>query len=99
MAGAVINAGTKIGKHCIINTSSSVDHDNILEDYVHISPGAHLAGTVTIKEGTWVCAGATVINNILVEENNIIGSGSVVIKNIEEKDSTYVGVPARKIER
>ena len=34
MAGAVVNTGTKIGKHCIINTCSSVDHDNMLEDYV-----------------------------------------------------------------
>ena len=28
MANAVINAGTKIGKHCIINSSAVVEHDN-----------------------------------------------------------------------
>lgn len=42
MAGAVINPCTKIGKHCIINTCSSLDHDNIIEDYVHISPRSSL---------------------------------------------------------
>lgn len=97
MAGSIINTGTKIGKHCIINTKSSLDHDNIIENYVHISPGATLAGTVHIKEKTWICAGATIINNITIAKNNIIGAGSVVIKDINEENGTYVGVPARRV--
>ena len=97
MAGVVINPGTVIGKNCIINTCSSLDHDNLLEDYVHISPGAHLAGTVSVKEGTWICTGAIVKNNIIIGKNNIIGAGSVVIKDIIEENTTYVGVPARRI--
>lgn len=39
MAGAVVNSGSKIGKHCIINTGATVDYDSIIEDYVHISQG------------------------------------------------------------
>lgn len=97
MAGSIINTGTKIGKHCIINTKSSLDHDNMIEDYIHISPGATLAGTVHIKEKTWICAGATIINNITIAKNNIIGAGSVVIKDINEENGTYVGVPARRV--
>ncbi len=99
MAGSVINTGTKIGKHCIINTSSSIDHDNILEDYVHISPGAHLAGAVTVKNGTWICAGAIVINNITIEKNNVIGAGAVVIQNINTENGTYVGIPVYKLDK
>lgn len=97
MAGTVINPGTMIGKHCIINTCSSLDHDNILEDYVHVSPGAHLAGTVKVCEKSWICAGVTVINNITIGSNNIIGAGATVIKNIEDSNCTYVGVPVKKI--
>lgn len=97
MAGVVINPGTVIGKNCIINTCSSLDHDNLLEDYVHISPGAHLAGTVSVKEGTWICTGAIVKNNITIGKNNIIGAGGVVIKDIIEENTTYVGVPAKRI--
>ena len=96
MAGVVINPGTVIGKNCIINTCSSLDHDNLLEDYVHISPGAHLAGTVSVKEGTWICTGAIVKNNITIGKNNIIGAGGVVIKDIIEENTTYIGVPARR---
>ena len=97
MAGVVINTGTIIGKHCIINTCSSLDHDNILEDYVHVSPGSHLAGTVKVGRKTWICTGVTIINNISIGNNNIIGAGATVIKNIEENDGIYVGVPTKKI--
>ena len=64
MAGVVINCCTKIGKGCIINTGSTIDHDNFIEDYVHISPGAHLAGTVKVGKGSWLGIGSVVSNNI-----------------------------------
>lgn len=97
MAGTIINTGTVVGRHCIVNTSSSLDHDNILEDYVHISPGSHLAGTVKICEGTWICAGVTIINNITIGKNNIIGAGATVVRNVEEENSTFVGIPVKKL--
>lgn len=48
---AVVNSDTKIGKGYIINTESSVDYDNILDDFVHISVGCHTAGMVYIGKG------------------------------------------------
>jgi len=47
-AGAVIQPDTRIGAHCIVNTSSSIDHDCLLEDYVHLAPGVNLAGGVRL---------------------------------------------------
>lgn len=96
MAGVVINSSSKVGKGCIINTSSSLDHDNIIEDYVHISPGAHLAGTVKVGKGSWIGIGASISNNVNICSGCIIGAGAVVLKDVEE-NSVYVGVPARKI--
>lgn len=96
MAGTVINCCTQIGKGCIINTASTVDHDNIIEDYVHISPGTHLAGTIKIGKGTWLGIGTVVINNINITGNCKIGAGTVVTKDISES-GTYVGVPARRL--
>lgn len=96
MAGAVINSGTHIGKGCIINTCSSVDHDCKVGDYVHISVGSHLCGTVVVQDETWIGAGAVVSNNVSVCGGCMVGAGAVVIKDIEES-GTYVGVPACKI--
>lgn len=96
MPGVIINPGTIVGKHCIVNTAVSLDHDNRINDYVHISPGSHLAGTVTVGESTWICAGVTVINNITIDNNNVIGAGATVIRNIDGENNIYIGVPAKK---
>ncbi|OUO26395.1 acetyltransferase [Lachnoclostridium sp. An298] len=96
MAGAVVNPGAVIGKGCIINTCASVDHDDVIENYVHISVGAHLAGNVHVGEGTWVGIGAVINNNITIVSGCMIGAGAVVIKNIMEK-GTYIGVPAKRL--
>ena len=96
MANACINTSTTVGKHCIINTGAIIEHDNIIEDYVHISPNATLCGTVKIGELTHIGAGSTIKNNINICSNCIIGAGAVIVKDINE-EGTYVGVPAKKI--
>lgn len=96
MAGAVINPDAKIGKGCIVNTCASVDHDCILEDYVHVSVGAHLAGAVTVGENTWIGIGAVVKNNINICSDSMIGAGAVVVKDITET-GTYIGIPAKRM--
>lgn len=96
MAGTVINAAAVIGKGCIINTGATVDHDNVIEDFVHISVGSHLAGTVCVGTETMVGAGAVVSNNVKICGGCMIGAGAVVVRDIQEA-GTYVGVPARKI--
>lgn len=96
MANAVINAGAGIGRHCIINTSAVVEHDNIIEDYVHVSVGAKLAGTVHVGKSAWIGIGAVVSNNLSICADCMIGAGCVVVKNIEQP-GTYVGVPAGRV--
>lgn len=96
MPKAVINSGAKIGKHCIINSGAIVEHDCVLEDYVHISPGASLAGNVSIGEGTHVGIGACVIQGIKIGKWVTIGAGAVVTKDIPD-NTTAVGIPAKPI--
>lgn len=98
MAGAVINCCTKIGKGCIINTAATIDHDNVIEEFVHISPGVHTAGGVTIGHNSWIGIGAIISNNITIISNCIVGAGAVVLSDIKD-DGTYVGVPATRIKK
>lgn len=95
MANAVINSGAHIGRHCIVNTAAVVEHDNMLEDYVHISPNAALAGTVTVGKRTHIGVGACVRNNLSICADCVIGAGGVVVKDIKEP-GTYMGIPVRK---
>lgn len=98
MAGVVINNSSKIGNGCIINTSSSLDHDNVIEDYVHISPGVRTAGSVGIGKDTWLGIGSVVSNNVNICSGCKVGAGAVVVKDITEP-GTYVGVPVRRVDR
>ena len=96
MAGVVINSSSVVGKGCIINSNSGLDHDNHIGDYVHISPRTHLAGTVKVGKGSWLGIGSVVSNNINICSGCKIGAGAVVVKDITES-GTYVGVPVRKV--
>lgn len=96
MANAVVNACAHIGKGCIINSAAIIEHDDVLEDFVHISPNATLCGNVKIGQCTHIGASAVVKNNIDICKNTIVGAGAVVVKNIE-KPGTYIGVPAIEI--
>ena len=94
MAGAIINASTKIGRHCIIGAGSIIAHDCILDDFVQISPNATLCGGVKIGKSSHIGASATIKQYIEICENSIIGIGAAVVKSITES-GVYVGVPAK----
>jgi acetyltransferase EpsM len=93
---AVIQSGTMIGNHCIINTKASVDHDCKIDDFVHLAPGVTLCGNVSIGELSWIGAGSVVIQEISIGRNVIIGAGSVVVNNIPD-NVLAAGNPAKII--
>lgn len=98
MANTVINTGSKLGRGVIVNTAATVDHDNVLEDYVHVSPGVQLGGTVHIGAETWIGIGAVVINNVDICGECVVGAGAVVIQNIGVC-GIYTGIPAKMMKQ
>lgn len=97
-AQTAVNAGTKMGLGCIINTGATVDHDCLLADAVHLSPGVHLGGEVRIGRNSWLGVGASVINRVTIGENVIIGAGSVIIEQAQD-NVTVVGNPGRVVKK
>ena len=96
MAGAVINAGSVIGRNVIVNTAATIDHECGIAEGVHISPGAHLGGQVNVGRGTWIGIGATIRDKITVGEWAIIGAGAVVVQDIPAGVVAF-GVPAKVV--
>lgn len=94
MPKVCINAEVKIGKHCIINTASVIEHESVIEDFVHISPNAALAGNILIKKGAHIGLGANVIQGVTVGENAIVGAGTVVLTDVPDY-AVVVGNPGR----
>ena len=84
MANAVVNAGTTIKEGVIINTSTSVDHDCLIEDFAHISPNSTLSGGVKIGKFTHLGSGTSVHPGINIGDNVKIGIGSKIFKDISD---------------
>lgn len=98
MAQAVINARAKIGAACVVNTSATIDHDCVIGSGVHVSPGANLAGGVSVGEAAWIGIGASVTNNVSIGAAAIVGAAAAVVGDVAP-NQTVVGIPAREMVR
>jgi sugar O-acyltransferase (sialic acid O-acetyltransferase NeuD family) len=94
MDGAVINCGAVVGRGAIVNTNSTIEHDVLLGDWVHIAPGATVCGGTEIGRFSMVGAGATIIQGVKIVEGCLIGAGATVVKDLKEA-GVYAGCPAR----
>ena len=59
---AVVNTGVTVGNGCIINIGALVDHDSVLEDGVHLAPGAIVKAENRIPEKYKIESGTVVEN-------------------------------------
>lgn len=96
MAGVIINASVKIGRHCILNTGAVIEHDCEVDDFVHISPNVSLGGNVIVGEGSHIGIGASVIQGITIGKWATVGAGCVIIHDVPDY-SVVVGNPGRII--
>ena len=94
MAGAVIQCGSRIGAHSIVNTSATIDHDCLIEEFVHVAPGCHLAGDVEVHRGTLLGIGSKVIPGMRIGADATIGAAAAVVRDVPDR-VTVTGVPGR----
>jgi len=96
--GSIVQAGTRLGAHVLINTGASIDHDCTVGDYAHVSSRATLCGHVEVGEGSDIGAGAVVIQCVRVGKWCRVGAGAVVLHDVPDY-TTVVGNPARVLKR
>ena len=94
MPGACLRVGVRIGKHCIVNTNASVDHESVLSDFVHVAPGCAISGRVTLSEGVFLGTGSSVIDKISIGEWSTVGAGGTVVKDLPDR-VLAIGTPAK----
>ncbi|MCY1312009.1 putative acetyltransferase EpsM [compost metagenome] len=63
---------------------------------VHISPGARLAGGVSVGDLSWVGIGASVRQLVRIGAQVVVGAGAAVTTDVADA-LTVVGVPARAL--
>ena len=97
--GVQLCNNVEIGMHCIINTSSSIDHDNKFNDFSSTGPGVITGGNVTVGSGSHIGIGTIVKNNIHISNEICIGGNSYVNKNCIKSQSLYFGTPIKFIKK
>lgn len=96
MAHAVVQPGSRLGAHVIVNTSASIDHGCTIEEFAHVAPGVHLGGEVHVQEGTLLGVGGSVAPRATIGPWSTVGAGAVVVSDLPGH-TTAVGVPARAL--
>lgn len=95
---ANVGPNSKVGAGCILNTSSSIDHDCEMHEFSSIAPRVVLGGNVIIGSRSAISIGATIKHNILIGSDVVVGASSYVNKPIENNVLAY-GSPCKFISK
>jgi sugar O-acyltransferase (sialic acid O-acetyltransferase NeuD family) len=79
MHGAIVNAGVRIGRNCIINSQSLVEHDTTIQDHCHVATAAAINSGVQIGRGTFVGSQSSVRQGTIIGQECVIGMGQRVL--------------------
>lgn len=93
-AGSVIQPDVMIGDHCIVNSSCSIDHDCVIQNFVHCGPGTVLGSGVNLSEEAFMGISSSALPDVSIGARTIVGAGGVAIKGVPP-DSLAIGVPAK----
>lgn len=88
---AYIGSDVKVGYGSIVNTGAILSHDCVLGEYVNISPGAILAGAVTVGERTLIGMGVTINLGVKIGTGVRIGNSAVIKTDVPDNGIVRAG--------
>ena len=93
--GSVIEFGSQIGDHVILNSMSCAAHDSVIGNFAHLAK-ANVSSRSVIGEGAFLGIQSTTTPDVRVGAWATVGAGAVVVHDVDPGD-TVIGVPARSI--
>lgn len=79
MHQAVVNAGARVGRNCILNTRCLIEHDTKIGDHTHISTAAVLNGNTVIGPGCFVGSNATIVQGAKLPGQYFFKAGRLIV--------------------
>ena len=96
LAGVVVTAKARIGRHVAVMPQAVITHDDDIEDYCTLASGVRLGGGVHVARGAYLGAGAIVREGVRIGEGALVGMGAVVTRDVPPRE-VWAGVPARPL--
>ncbi|KAI9031467.1 trimeric LpxA-like protein [Hyaloraphidium curvatum] len=89
----------RIGEFARLGGNSTAAHDCIVEEFAQLNGRVHLGGAARIGADCVLGLGTLVRDKIAVAEGTVTGMGTVLNKDVLEPGRTWVGMPARALEK
>lgn len=93
-----IGLNARIGDGVFALSGVTINHDNVLEDYVTLTSKVTLAGGVHVEPECYLGQACTIRQYLRIGRKSMIGMGAVVIKDVPA-GSVMVGNPARPLQK
>lgn len=97
-ANCILTCDIRLGNFSQLNLATTIGHDTVTGDFFTTAPGVHVSGKVVTGHRVYLGTNASTVEHIVIHDDVTIGAGACVSKDILES-GTYVGVPARKLEK
>ena len=81
MHGAVVNASARVGRNCILNSMSLIEHDAVIGDHCHVATGAAVNGGAAVGAKTFVGSQSSIREKVQIGEGCVIGMGCRVLRD------------------
>lgn len=97
-AGCILTCDIELGKWSQLNLATTIGHDVKVGEFFTTAPGTHINGNVSVGNRVYFGSNACTVEGISICDDVLIGASACASRSIIES-GTYVGIPARKIEK
>jgi len=98
LAGVVLTANVRVGRHVVIMPNVTLTHDDVLDDFATIAAGVSLGGTVSIGSAAYIGMNASVRQGLTVGADATLGMGAVLLSDLPV-GAVWAGTPAAELRK